>query len=83
MQYFVYLLKCSDNTYYCGYTTDIVKRLKQHNSGNKGAKYTINRRPLVVEYSESFDTLSDALKREHQIKKLSRHEKSLLIKSNQ
>lgn len=74
-EYFVYLLKCSDNTLYCGYTIDIEKRIKKHNFSKKGAKYTLSRRPVSLYYSEKFEHRKDALKREHAIKKLSRTEK--------
>lgn len=76
--YFVYLLRCADNTLYCGYTDDLEKRLKTHNRG-KGAKYTRPRTPVTLVYSEEFKTKSEALKREHRIKKLSRKEKLALI----
>lgn len=78
-EYFVYLLKCADDTLYCGYTTNIEERIKSHNYTEKGAKYTRNRRPVSLYYSEKFDNKTDALKREHEIKKLSRIEKLKLI----
>lgn len=78
MKHHTYLLKCSDNTLYCGYTNDIDNRIKVHNSG-KGAKYTKTRLPTELVYLESFDTKSEALKREWAIKKLSRNEKLKLI----
>jgi putative endonuclease len=65
---------------YCGYTNDLVNRLKKHNTG-KGAKYTKTRLPVVLSYYEKFNTKSDALKREWQIKQLSRIEKLNLIKN--
>ena len=51
MKWFVYILKCSDNTLYTGITTDIERRIKEHNSSNKGAKYTKTRRPVKLFYS--------------------------------
>ncbi len=78
MSYFVYLVKCADNTFYCGYTNDLTKRIEIHNTGKNGAKYTKIRRPVTLEYFEEYKTLSEALKREYAIKKLSRVEKSLL-----
>lgn len=78
MAYYVYLVKCSDNTLYCGYTTDIEKRIKAHNEGKTGAKYTKTRRPVVLVHKEQFQTLSDALKREYAIKKLSTKQKKTL-----
>jgi putative endonuclease len=74
----VYLLRCSDNTLYCGITNDLDGRLKKHNSG-KGAKYTKNRRPVALAYSEPAADKSSALKREYRIKQLSRAEKEQLL----
>lgn len=79
MPYFVYILRCSDNTLYTGITTDLEKRLHEHNHLPSGAKYTRSRRPVVCVYSESCDDRSAALKREMAIKKLSRLEKTRLI----
>jgi len=78
MSYFVYLLRCADNTFYCGYTTDLEERVKAHNKTSKAAKYTKSRRPVTLIYSEQHPTLSDALKREYEIKHLSRKEKEKL-----
>ena len=78
MAYFVYLLECSDRTYYCGYTNNLEKRIKAHNS-KKGSKYTRARIPVKIVYFEKFSSLSKALKREHAIKQLSRKEKQELI----
>lgn len=78
--YFVYVLRCADNTFYTGYTVDIKKRLEAHNSGKGiGAKYTRTRRPVTLVYQESYQTLSEALKRENQIKSLHRKDKERLI----
>lgn len=78
MSYFTYLIQCSDGTYYCGYTKDLNKRVEEHNSSDKGAKYTRGRRPVVLKYSEKHGSLSSALKREHQVKKLTHLEKKQL-----
>ena len=75
---FVYILKCSDNTLYTGWTTDLRRRVKCHNSG-KGAKYTRARLPVRLVYFEQLNDKSSALKREFEIKKLSRNKKLLLI----
>jgi putative endonuclease len=80
MPYFVYILECADGTLYCGITNDIEKRIMAHNSGKTGAKYTKSRRPVVLKYSEKFETKGEALKREHEIKQLSRGEKLNLFK---
>ncbi|MBS4803443.1 MAG: GIY-YIG nuclease family protein [Clostridium sp.] len=75
---YVYILKCSDNTLYTGWTTSLEKRLKAHNSG-KGAKYTKPRLPVEIVYFEEFQDKKDAMKREYAIKQLSREEKLDLI----
>lgn len=80
MPFFVYLLECRDGSLYCGYTTDVTKRIEAHNAG-KGAKYTTKRRPVKLAYVESHDTKSSALKREYAIKQLSRLEKWDLVRS--
>ena len=76
--FFVYLLRCSDDTLYCGWTTDLKRRLAAHNSG-KGAKYTRTRRPVELVYFEELENKSSAMKREYEIKQLSRAEKLRLI----
>ena len=78
--WFVYLLRCRDDTLYCGITSDLEKRLEQHRSG-KGAKYTRGRGPLELVYQEEVASHSEALKREIAIKRLSRQEKLQLISS--
>lgn len=75
---YVYILKCSDNTLYTGWTTNLEKRLKVHNTG-KGAKYTRVRLPVEIVYFEEFEDKKDAMKREYAIKQLSRQEKLKLI----
>jgi len=78
MVYYVYLLECSDNTYYCGYTTDLERRVNEHNDSTKGAKYTSGRKPVTLKYYEEYENLTKALKREYEIKQLSRKEKKKL-----
>lgn len=75
---YVYILKCSDNTLYTGWTTSLERRLKAHNSG-KGAKYTKPRLPVEIVYFEKFQDKKEAMKREYAIKQLSREEKLNLI----
>lgn len=79
MSYFIYILKCSDDTLYTGITTDIQRRIDEHNNSLKGAKYTKLRRPVELVYSEESENRSSASKREYAIKKLSRKEKLELI----
>ena len=78
--WYLYILRCGDNTLYTGITTDVEKRFEAHKSG-KGAKYTRGRGPLELAYREECGTHSDALKREAQIKKLTREQKQALIAS--
>ena len=79
--YIVYILKCSDDTLYTGYTTNLDNRVLIHNKG-LGAKYTNSRLPVTVVYHENFETKSEALKREYQIKQLTRLKKLQLINSS-
>ena len=78
MNWLVYMILCSDETYYTGITTNLQRRFDQHASG-KGAKYFRGRRPLQVVYRESGHTRSSASRREREIKNLKRAEKGLLI----
>jgi len=79
--HYVYIVKCSDDTLYTGYTNDLDRRIKMHNDGD-GAKYTKGRRPVKLVYSEDFKTKSKAMKREYEIKQLKRAKKLNLIKDN-
>jgi len=79
MPYFVYLLECRDESLYCGYTNSLMKRVEIHNKG-KGAKYTQKRRPVNLVYFEEFESKSGAMKRENELKSLSRQKKLKLIK---
>ena len=65
---YTYILKCSDGTYYTGWTNDMAKRLKTHNEG-KGAKYTRARLPVTLAYYEAFETKEEAMRREWEIKR--------------
>lgn len=75
---YAYILKCSDDTYYTGWTNDLEKRVKRHNEG-KGAKYTKVRRPVELVYYEEFATKQEAMKREYAIKQLKKCKKEELI----
>ncbi len=77
--YTLYLLRCNDSTLYTGITVDIKRRILEHNSSDKGAKYTRSRRPCVMVYHEQFNTKSEALKREIAIKKMSKAKKETLV----
>ncbi len=76
--FYVYVVKCKDNSLYTGYTNDIEKRLEKHNHGT-GAKYTRGRRPVKLFFCQSYKTKSDALKAEAKIKKLDKKEKIKMI----
>ena len=76
--HYVYLLRCGDGTYYCGYTVDITARIAAHATG-RGARYTRGRGPLELVYSEVYRDRSEALRREAEIKRLGRREKMALI----
>lgn len=76
--YTLYILQCSDGTYYTGIAIDVEKRLLEHNTSDKGAKYTHSRRPLTLMYTEICDDKSTALKRELFIKKMKRIDKEAL-----
>ena len=78
-QGFMYILKCSDNSYYTGSTINLEKRLNEHFEG-MGPNYTKSRRPVFLAYYEIFDKIKDAARREKQIKGWSRAKKELLIK---
>jgi putative endonuclease len=76
--YYVYILRCEGGSFYTGSTNDVEKRFKDHLSG-KGAKYTKSHKPEKLIYQENFKTKSQALKREIEIKSLSRRDKEVLI----
>ncbi len=78
--WFVYIVRCADNSLYTGITKNIVRRIDEHNNNNRSASaYTRARRPVVLVHQESFLTRSQATKREYQIKLLSRKEKDELL----
>ena len=78
---YVYLLRCSDSTLYCGWTTDLEKRIAAHNAGS-GAKYTRSRRPVELVYYEEYEDRREALSREWHIKRMSREEKLRMIEKD-
>ena len=79
---YTYMVLCKDNTLYTGWTNDLQKRLVSHNAGT-GAKYTKSRRPVTMVYAEEHAEKRDAMRREAQIKRLSRREKLAMIDSKQ
>ena len=82
MPYFIYILQCSDRTLYVGCTNDLKRRLNQHNNSKSGAHYTKIRRPVKLLYSETFNILREARRREAEIKGWERKEKLDLIQSD-
>ena len=78
--YYTYILKCRDKTLYTGITTDLKRRLAEHNTSKIGAKYTSSRRPVKLVYSKKFKNRSSASREEARIKKLTKAEKMELIK---
>ncbi|MCD8916434.1 MULTISPECIES: GIY-YIG nuclease family protein [Staphylococcus] len=77
-KHFIYIVKCKDGTLYTGYTNNVEARIQKHNAG-KGAKYTKTRRPVVLMYQEGYETKSEAMRREYEIKTYSRTQKLQLI----
>ena len=76
--HFVYILRCADGTLYTGYARDPGARAQVHNRG-RGARYTAGRRPVRLVYSESFESVGDALRRERQVKRMPRARKEALL----
>ncbi len=80
MSYFIYILECSNNSFYVGYTTNLNRRYREHCAGTTKCKYTRSFPPIAIAASWKFDmTLSDILKIEHALKKLSHSEKKQLV----
>lgn len=79
--WFVYLVRCRDGSLYCGIAKNLEKRLAEHNSPDKGAKYTRGRRPLQLVYAEEVASRAQATQREGRIKRLTRAQKIALVKN--
>ena len=77
--HYVYVIECADGSFYTGYTTDVDRRVAEHDAGS-GAKYTRGRTPVELRHTESFDTRSAAMSREHEIKGFSRARKERLVR---
>ena len=77
--WYVYVVRCSDNTLYCGSTVDVKKRVDQHNGSTRGAKYTRSRRPVVLVKSWKLSDKSEALKKEASFKNLSKSQKERVV----
>ena len=77
--WYLYVVRCSDDTLYTGITTDLARRLNEHNTSKRGAKYTKTRRPINLVYYELYQSRSNAQKAEHKFKKLTRTQKEKRI----
>ena len=80
--YYLYVVSCSDDTLYTGITTDVARRIEEHNTSKKGAKYTQARRPVFLVYSKRYMSRSKASKEEYVFKKLSREDKLASIQKS-
>jgi len=77
--HYIYIVECCDGTLYTGYTNDLGKRIKAHNE-KKGAKYTRGRTPVALKYYEEYECKNAAMKREAEVKKLTKIKKQMLFK---
>ncbi|MEM8762587.1 MAG: GIY-YIG nuclease family protein [Bacteroidota bacterium] len=80
--YYVYILRCKDDSYYTGITNNLVERFQQHQSGNNRYSYTFKRRPVVLEYCKEFDDVIEAIYFEKRLKGWSRAKKQALIRKD-
>jgi putative endonuclease len=76
--HYVYVLRCADDSLYTGYTTDVARRVEEHDAG-EGAKYTRGRTPVELVHTEAYESKSTAMSREYEIKQLSRPQKERLV----
>ncbi len=79
VEWFVYLLRCADDTLYCGVCTDLERRVSEHNTSPRGARYTRARRPVALVWHQEQSSRSEACKQEAHIKRLSRRDKLRLM----
>jgi len=77
--YYLYIIRCADDTLYTGIAKDLTQRIEEHNTSPKGAKYTRTRRPVTLVYSEEYGDRSTASKREYVVKKMTRLQKLALV----
>jgi putative endonuclease len=80
--YFVYILKCNDNSYYTGFTNNFERRFQEHNEGLNKESYTHNKRPVILVWLEIFNDVNDAIATEKRIKGWSRRKKEALINND-
>jgi len=81
VHHWVYVIECADGSFYTGYTTDVERRVREHDHG-EGAKYTRGRTPVELVHSERFESQSRAMSREYEIKQLSRRQKEQLVEGD-
>lgn len=82
MTYYVYLLRCRDNSLYCGQTNNLKRRIKEHNKGkDKSAKYLRGKKPIQLVYFEKYKTIKEVMRREIEIKKWKKEKKEKLIQN--
>ena len=81
VHHWVYVIECADGSFYTGYTTDVERRVREHDRG-EGAKYTRGRTPVELVHSERFESQSRAMSREYEIKQLSRRQKEQLVEGD-
>ena len=79
MKWIMYVARCSDNSLYTGITTDVARRIHEHNHSKRGAKYTRSRRPVILAYTKEYATRSEALIAESSFKKLNKTQKELIV----
>ncbi|UPV75517.1 GIY-YIG nuclease family protein [Halorussus limi] len=79
--HWAYVIECADGSFYTGYTTDVERRVREHDRG-EGAKYTRGRTPVELVHAEEFETRSAAMSREYEIKQLSRRQKERLVEGD-
>ncbi|OGK13351.1 endonuclease [Candidatus Roizmanbacteria bacterium RIFCSPLOWO2_01_FULL_38_12] len=77
--FYFYIVRCADDSLYSGITTDLKRRVGEHNSKKLGAKYTRSKQPVTLIYKEKFSSKSAAMKREWEVKQMTKSEKELLI----
>ena len=77
--FYFYIVRCADDSLYSGITTNLKRRVEEHNSDKLGARYTRSKQPVQLIYNETFSSKSLALKREWEVKKMTKKEKELLL----
>ena len=81
--YYFYIVRCADNSLYCGQTNNLKRRITEHNSNSsKSAKYLRAKKPVKLVYFEKYSTLQEAMQREYKVKKFTKAKKEILVKEN-